>query len=113
METSEGISLTEFKEQAEKIRDEVVQTKFSKLAYDSLSAQKISNEASSDIIQKASDMSKDYKIVCSLITLQKGESGFHMSASCFWDSKSDGTIEKKFEFETFYIVVCLFIISRL
>ena len=46
------------------------------------------------------------------ICLQKGESGLHMGASCFWEAKHDGNFNKKYDFEDFYIVSNFFGITR-
>lgn len=47
------------------------------------------------------------------MVLNKETSGFHLSASCYWDAGSDGNINKKFDnFKTFYVIVTMFGISR-
>ena len=47
-----------------------------------------------------------------MIILQKGDSGFHMSASCFWDSKNDGNFSKKYPFEDYYVIINVFGFAR-
>jgi len=37
--------------------------------------------------------------------IQKGDCGFHMSASCFWSHGPDGNFNKKFDFPDFYCIV--------
>ena len=44
--------------------------------------------------------------------LNKETSGFHMSASCYWDANNDGNINIKKDFATFYVIVTFFGISR-
>ena len=39
--------------------------------------------------------------------LQRGDSGFHMSVSCFWNSENDGNFSKK-SFENYYVIINLF-----
>ena len=50
--------------------------------------------------------------MATIIVLQKAEAGFHMAASCFWESKCDGNFNKKYEFEEFYVICNFFGITR-
>lgn len=50
------------------------------------------------IVQKAQDLAgKNFKLQCMAMVLNKETSGFHLSASCYWDANSDGNINKKFD----------------
>lgn len=44
--------------------------------------------------------------------LDKDTPGFNLSASCLWDNESDGNINFKVEFESFYVVVTMFGVFR-
>ena len=56
---------------------------------------------------------KNFKLQAIAMVLNKETSGFHLSASCYWDKEQDGNINKKYDqFETFYVIVTLFGISR-
>jgi hypothetical protein len=35
-----------------------------------------------------------------------------MSASCFWEGKNDGNLNKKYEFADYYVIVNFFGITR-
>lgn len=75
--------------------------------------QKWANQASEEIIKRVQEeLSQDYKFMCMLIILQKGDAGFHMSASCFWEQKADGNFNKKYDFEDFYVIVNFFCMTR-
>ena len=107
------------KVEVEKLIDEVVYKLFQKEGesqkwkdYDPREAQKWANECSEEIIKKAQDQIKGFKFNCSVIVFQKGEVGFHMCASCFWDSKEDGNVNKKYDFDTFLCIVSFFGTSR-
>jgi len=90
-----------------------VNKKFHGQKYDARQAQQWSNEASEELIKASqTEVSTDYKFMATLIVLQKGDSGFHMSASCFWESKNDGNFNKKYDFEDFYVIVNFFGITR-
>ena len=54
----------------------------------------------------------ELKFTCTVIILQKADSGFHMSASCFWDHECDGNINKKYDFQDMYVICNFFAISR-
>ena len=104
---------THVKNKVEDIVDHYVQQKFLNRRYDTRDAQSWSNEASDEIIQRVErEVSSEYKYMCTVIILGKGDSGFHMSASCFWESKSDGNFNKKWEFEDFYLICNFFGVSR-
>jgi dynein light chain Tctex-type 1 len=103
---------SELKATIETIIADVINEKLAKHEYDAREAQRWTNEVSEEIIKRAQDQSKLFKYSCTVLILQKGESGFHMSASCYWDSKDDGNVNKKFEYETFYCIVSFFGISR-
>ena len=65
------------------------------------------------IIKILQDLTKELKFTANMIILQKGDSGFHMSASCFWDAKDDGNFGKKYPFEDFYVIINVFGFTRL
>ena len=117
--TSEGGSkdylFENIKVKIEKIIDDSVQLKCSGInSYDPRQGQAWSNEIAEDIVKKAQENAgKNFKLQCIAMVLNKETSGFHMSASCFWDSKQDGNINKRFDFPTFWVIVTLFGISRM
>ena len=81
----------------EQIIDQVVMDKCKNVAqYDPNKGQQQSNEIAEEIVRKAQEYAgKNFKIQCVAMILNKETSGFHMSASCFWDSKQDGNINKR------------------
>ena len=91
----------------EKIDDLIFKT-FKSRVYDPKEAQKWCNDISEVIIKLLQDINKDLKYTANIIILQKGDSGFHMSASCFWDSKNDGNFSKKYPFEDYYVITNVF-----
>jgi len=93
------VSFGTIKKTVEDKIDTFINKKFKDVAYDARQAQKWANSASEEIIKQVQEeVGSDFKFMCTLIVLQKGETGFHMSASCFWESKSDGNFNKKYEF---------------
>ena len=73
-----------------------------------------SNDIAEEIVRQSQVIAgKNFKVQCIAMVLNKETSGFHMSASCFWDSKQDGNINKRIEFKTFWVIVTLFGISRM
>ena len=77
--------------------------------YNPTDGQSKANQVAEQIVKESQEkFGKEYKLQCLAIILNKETSGFHMSASCFWDSASDGTINIKFEKETFYLIVTVF-----
>ena len=103
------------KTKCEDIIDNFVEKEFQNKFYEPRDAQKQSNDTSEEIIKQVqTELGEDteLKFTATVILLQKAESGFHMSASCFWDNKCDGNINKKFEFKDFYVIVNFFSISR-
>lgn len=103
----------EIKHRVEDIVDTFIPKRFREQVYDAKQAQKWANNASEEIIKRVQEeIGQDYKFMCTIIILQKGESGFHMSASCFWENKSDGNFNKKYEIEDYYVIVNFFGITR-
>jgi dynein light chain Tctex-type 1 len=97
----------------EDIIESCIMKQFTDLTYEAKQAQKWANQTTEEIIKRVQDeMSQNFKFMCTLIVLTKGDSGFHMSASCFWEGKSDGNFNRKFDFEEFYVIVNFFGISR-
>jgi hypothetical protein len=82
--------------------------------YDGATAQEHSNKVAEAIVKEAQQhAAKNFKLQAIAMVLNKETSGFHLSASCYWDSAQDGNINKKFDdFETFYVIITLFGISR-
>ena len=104
---------TEIKSKVEDIIDSVVQKNFQSKPYEAKSIQHLVNLASEEIIKQCQEeISTNYKFMSTLIALQKGEAGFHMGASCFWEAKCDGNFNKKYEFDEFYLVCNFFGITR-
>ena len=95
----------------EKIDDLIFKT-FKIKNYDPKEAQKWCNDTSEMIIKLLQEINKDLKFTANMIILQKGDSGFHMSASCFWDSKNDGNFSKKYPFEDYYVIINVFGFAR-
>ena len=99
--------------EVDKIIDEIVQTHCKGKDYDPKFGQQWSNDIAEKIVQQAqTKVDKDFKAMCLAMVLNKETSGFHMSASCFWDAKADGNINKKIDFPTFYVIVTFFGIAR-
>ena len=114
-EKSEYKDFKSVQDKCGKIIDEYVSKEFELKGYNPHDAQKQSNDASEEIIKMIQTELGDeieLKFTATIIILQKADSGFHMSASCFWDSKADGNINKKFEFKDFYVICNFFCISR-
>lgn len=107
-------SFSAIRPQVEKIIRNYIETTFGQRPnYDVKLAQKWSNEAAEEIIKHVQDeKGQEFKFTCTIIILEKGEVGFHMSASCFWEGKSDGNLNQKFEFQDYYVIVNFFGITR-
>ncbi len=103
------------KGKVETIIDTVVHQKCNDIAaYESRMGQAWSNDIAEEIVRQSQVIAgKNFKVQCIAMVLNKETSGFHMSASCFWDSKQDGNINKRIEFKTFWVIVTLFGISRM
>ena len=109
----ELVPFSSIKNQIEDVIDRVVQKHFHGKAYEAKAIQHLVNLASEEIIKECQeDVSTHYKFMSTLIALQKGEAGFHMGASCFWEAKCDGNFNKKYEYDEFYLVVNFFGITR-
>ena len=105
-------TFAEMHQQIEEKIDDLIFKTFKNRKYDSKDAQKWTNDMSEVVIKVLQDINKDLKFVVNMMILQKGDSGFHMSASCFWDSKNDGNFSKKYPFDGFYVIINLFGFSR-
>ena len=104
---------SDIKTRVEDVVDTVVRRLFSTKQYEARTMQNLVNQASEEIIKQCQEeISPNYKYLATLICLQKGESGLHMGASCFWEAKHDGNFNKKYDFEDFYIVSNFFGITR-
>ena len=99
------------KELEEKVDEHINKTYKSK-SYDSKEAQKWCNDSAEAVIKILQEMNKDLKFEAKMIMLQKGDSGFHMSSSVFWDSRSDGNLFKKYSFEDMYVIIMVFGLAR-
>ena len=103
------------KARIEGVIDQVVQAKCRDIGnYDAKQGQTWSNEIAEEIVRRSQEFAgKNFKLQCVAMILNKETSGFHMSASCFWDSRQDGNINKRYEFATFWAIITLFGISRM
>ena len=103
---------SEQKAKVEEIVDSIVAKKFTQ-AYDSKQGQKWANHVTEEIIKTVQEeCGQDYKYLCTIIVLQKGEMGFHMSASCFWEQKHDGNYNKKYDKGDYWVIVNMLGITR-
>ena len=105
-------TFAEMHQQIEEKVDDLIFKTFKNRKYDSKDAQKWTNDMSEVVIKVLQEINKDLKFVVNMMILQKGDSGFHMSASCFWDSRNDGNFSKKYPFDGFYVIINLFGFSR-
>ena len=104
----------EIKQKVEDVIDNYINKKFKGRPYDAKQAQNWANNSSEEIIKHVQEqIGQDYKFMCSLIILEMGTSGFHMSASCFWDSKNDGNFSKKYPFTDYYVIINVFGFARI
>ena len=46
------------------------------------------------------------------MVLQKGDVGFHMGGSCFWETQSDGCYCKKVDFPEYTVIVKIYGVAR-
>ena len=104
----QGTDFSKIKGTVENIADQIVQRKFMNVKYESTKMQKSVNECAEELAKEIKAVTQDFKFITQIICLQKGETGFHMGASCFWDATYDGNLAKKFDFPDFYIILSLF-----
>ena len=109
---SHQTTFQDMRSQIEEKIDELIFNTFKQKIYDSKEAQKWCNDTSEVIIKLLQEINKDLKFTANMIILQKGDSGFHMSASCFWDSKNDGNFSKKYPLEDYYVIINVFGFAR-
>ncbi len=113
VEKSDNKSFDSLKPRIESIIDQVVLDLCKDKQYAPTEGQKWSNEVAEEIVKRTQGIvEKNFKVQCLAMILNKETSGFHMSASCFWDAKADGNINKKIDFSTFYVIITLFGIAR-
>ena len=109
----QSLNFNDHKAEVEAIIGKEINAQFKDKSYEPKQAQAQANQTTEAIIKAVQEnLNQHFKFMCSLIVLTKGDSGFHMSASCFWESKSAGNFNRKFEFEDFYVIVNFFGISR-
>eukprot|EP00347_Sterkiella_histriomuscorum_P015788 403355678 len=98
----------------ESIVDQKVKEIFEGYVYDGATGQEYSNRVAEAIVKEAQQhANKNFKLQAIAMVLNKETTGFHLSASCYWDSTQDGNINKKFDnYDTFYVIITLFGISR-
>ena len=111
-ETQVPMTFVELHQQIEEKIDDLIFKAFKSRTYDPKDAQKWCNDMSEVIIKLLQEMNKDLKFMANMIILQRGDSGFHMSASCFWDSKNDGNFSKKYPFDNYYVIINVFGFAR-
>lgn len=71
-------------------------------------ATRVANTISEKCIARCTELQPEFfKFQCTCIILEKGECGFSMSASCFWNHQTDGNFNKKYDFDKFTAIVNL------
>lgn len=88
MEKSEDKkAFTSIKGLIESIVDSKVTEVFRDYVYDGSTAQEKSNTVAEAIVKEAqTHANKNFKLQAIAMVLNKETSGFHLSASCYWDS---------------------------
>ena len=81
--------------------------------YDANSAQEQSNKIAEAIVKDSQVVAgKLFKLQCIAMVLNRDTTGFHLSASCYWDANNDGNVNKKFDFDTCYVIITMFGTAR-
>ncbi|CAK73049.1 unnamed protein product (macronuclear) [Paramecium tetraurelia] len=72
-------------------------------------SQKKSNSICDTILIKLKDLNhKHYKFIVSCLILQKADCGVSLSASCYWDNNTDGSVSVKQESDNALCIVNIF-----
>lgn len=76
--------------------------------YSSTEGQNWAAEVSERTALALKDLSNSFKYAVTCILLQKGETGLHVSSTCFWDSNTDGSFSIRWENATMHCIVNVF-----
>ncbi|CAD8087398.1 unnamed protein product [Paramecium sonneborni] len=98
------------KGEATKVAQAILDQEIKNYKYDnSDEAQKKSNIICDAILTKLKDLNnKHFKFVVSCLILQKADCGVNLSASCYWDNNTDGSVAVKQESENSLGIVNIF-----
>ncbi|CAK86181.1 unnamed protein product (macronuclear) [Paramecium tetraurelia] len=99
------------KEEVTKISQGILDQEIKIYQYDNLSnAQKKSNTICDTILIKLKDLNnnKQFKFIVSCLILQKADYIINLSASCYWDNNTDGSVAIRQESENTVAIVNIF-----
>jgi len=76
--------------------------------YDQDSVQEWTSTLSENLIRELKSLSSNFKFCVTVMILQKGDAGMHMSSTCYWDCNQDGSASIKWENASMYCIVMIF-----
>ncbi|CAD8081001.1 unnamed protein product [Paramecium sonneborni] len=93
-----------------KVAQGILDQEIKKYKYDNIDdAQKKSNTICDTILTKLKDLNnKHFKFVVSCLILQKADFGINLSASCYWDNNTDGSVSVRQESDNALGIVNIF-----
>ena len=113
MESNSSKQFSSIRQQLEDITEAKVREQLKNYTYDANTAQEQSNKIAEAIVKECQVIAgKLFKLQCIAMVLNRDTTGFHLSASCYWDANNDGNVNKKFDFETCYVIITMFGTAR-
>lgn len=105
---SETVQFGLFKDELNKICEQVVTKHLDGRPYSQKDAQAWTNTISDEVIKNLHSLQKGFKFICNGTIFQKGDASLHFSSTCLWNPASDGSITYKWENENMHCFICLF-----
>ncbi|CAD8061175.1 unnamed protein product [Paramecium primaurelia] len=106
----EDVFNNQLKAEVTKVAQGILDQEIKKYIYNNVDeSQKKSSTICDTIIIKLKDLNnKHFKFIVSCLILQKADCGINLSASCYWDNNTDGSVALKQESDNAVCIVNIF-----
>eukprot|EP00919_Chromeraceae_sp_WS-2016_P076721 GHVR01181387.1.p1 GENE.GHVR01181387.1~~GHVR01181387.1.p1 ORF type:complete len:113 (+),score=18.88 GHVR01181387.1:89-427(+) len=108
MSDDKSLTFLSIKEPANKILKNTVESVLSTATYNPKEVQTWVDALTQGIVEKLQELNSSFKYIVSSVILQRSNSGFHCSSTCFWDFVSDGSLTFRWENKTMICIVTVF-----
>ncbi|CCI46971.1 unnamed protein product [Albugo candida] len=105
---------TEIQSEAKKIGTEVIHEVLDTVSYHAVDVHQWTAEITKKCLKELKNIANGaagFKFIVNCAILQKRNTGFHQTTSCFWDAKRDGSVVVRWENATMACILTIYCVS--
>ena len=107
----DSVLFSQIREEINQIGEKTAERHLDGRVYSAADVQSFTTKISEEVVRELQIFNNNFKytVVCTI--MQKGDSGLHMSSSCFWNTGTDGSLAVRFDNASLVCVINIFALA--